>query len=146
LSTAREEPLADAIAEEAISADADEARGQDVLEESLREDGALGGVRAQSPAGDQAVKVWVEGQFLGPGVEYGKHAGTQVLELSLGPQRLVEAAAGGTVTVAAGVVGEVGVPAAIADGDVSAEAAGTAGQDVRHGLGACSRVVRSPAT
>ena len=34
------------------------------------------GVRAQSPAGDQAVKVWVEGEFLGPGVEYGKHAGT----------------------------------------------------------------------
>ena len=58
-----------------------------------------------------------------------------MLELGLGPQRLVETAAGGTVTVAAGVVREVGVPATIADGDVSAEAAGTAGQDVSCGLG-----------
>ena len=50
--------------------------------------------------------------------------GQQVLELGLGPQGLIQTAAARTVTVAAGMVGEVSVVAAIADGEVSAEAAG----------------------
>ena len=59
----------------------------------------------------------------------------QVLELCLGPQGLVETATARTVAVAAGVVGEVLVAATVAHGEVSAEAAGAAGEDVSRGLG-----------
>jgi hypothetical protein len=67
----------------------------------------------------------------------------QVLELGLGPQGLVETAAARTVAVAAGVVGEVLVAATVADGKVSAEAAGAAGKDVSRGLGLLSRQTQS---
>ena len=54
----------------------------------------------------------------------------QVLELSLGPECLIEAATARAVPIPAGVAGEVGVSAAVADSDVSTEAAGAASQDV----------------
>jgi len=63
----------------------------------------------------------------------------QVLELCLGPQGLVETATARTVAVAAGVVGEVLVAATVAHGEVSAEAAGTASEDVSRGLGLLGR-------
>ena len=52
----------------------------------------------------------------------------QVRLLGLGPQGLIETTAARTVSVAAGVVGEVLVAAMVADGEVSAEAAGAAGE------------------
>jgi len=66
-----------------------------------------------------------------------------VLELGLGPQGLVETATAGAVAVAAGVVGEVLVAATVADGEVSAEAAGAAGEDVSRGLGLFGRKAQS---
>jgi hypothetical protein len=55
-------------------------------------------------------------------------------EPGLGPERLVEVAATRAVAIPAGVVGEVGVAATVAHGEV-AEAARAAGQDVGRGLG-----------
>ena len=51
-------------------------------------------------------------------------------KLGLGPQPLVEPTAARAVPVAAGVVGVVFGPAAIADREVAAQPAGTASEDV----------------
>ena len=55
-------------------------------------------------------------------------------KLSLGPQPLIEPAAARAVPVAAGVVGVVLDPAAVADREVAAQPAGTAGEDVGNRL------------
>jgi hypothetical protein len=106
------EPGADLVA-----ADVEEG-GRGVVEEGLK------GLAPSRAAEERA-------QGLGQGkdhVEVGD--GQEVVELGLGPEGLVEAAAGGTVAVAAGVVGEVAGPAAVAVVEVPAESARATGDEV----------------